>query len=63
MVHLEVSEPAGGGCYQPAPGPVILAVSKGPLSQLRYCLWYRSSHGTDFDISEIASPVHPEGPV
>ena len=34
-----------------------LAVSKGPQSQLRYCWWYRSSHSTDFDISEIASPV------
>ena len=38
-------------------GPAIWTVSKGPQSQFRYCLWYRSSHGTDFDISEIASPV------
>ena len=34
----------------------ILAVSEGPQSHLRYSLWYRSSHGTDFDMSEIASP-------
>ena len=38
-------------------GPAILAVVKGPQSQTRYCSWYRSSHGTDFDISEIAIPV------
>ena len=31
---------------------------KGPQSQLRYFCWYRSSHGTDFDISEIAGPVN-----
>ena len=35
----------------------ILAVSKGPQSQFRYCRWYRSSHGTDFDISETADLV------
>ena len=46
----------------------IRAVSKGPHGQLRYCwckrssqfkyCWYtRSSHGTDFDIYEIARPV------
>ena len=34
-----------------------MAVSKGALSQFRYCLWYRSSHGTDSDIAEIAGPV------
>ena len=37
-----------------ATGCAILALSKGPQSQLRYCWWY--SHGTDFDSSEIASP-------
>ena len=37
-------------------GPAIVAVSKGPHSQFRYCWWYRSSHGTDLDVSEIASP-------
>ena len=44
-------------------GPAILAVLKAPQSQFRYCLWYRSSHGTNFDISEIASPdVHVLNP-
>ena len=38
-------------------GPAILAVSKGPQSQFRYCWWYRKSHGIDFDVSEIAGPV------
>ena len=38
-------------------GPAILAVSKGPRSQFKYCLWSRSSHGTDFDIAGVASPV------
>ena len=33
------------------PGPAVLAVSKGPQSQLRYCGWYRSSHCTNFDMS------------
>ena len=32
-------------------GPAILAVSSGTIE------WNRSSHGTDFDNSEIASPV------
>ena len=37
---------------------VILAVSKGPQSQVRYCsMGYRSSYGTDLDDSDIASPV------
>ena len=35
----------------------MLAVSKGPQSQFRYSLWYRSSHGTDLNSSEIVSPV------
>ena len=35
--------------------PAILAVSKGPQSQFRYCSWCRSNHGTDFDVYEIAS--------
>ena len=38
-------------------GPAILAVSKGPQSQSRYCWWYRSNFSTDFDISDIAGPV------
>ena len=38
-------------------GPAVLAVSKGLQSQFRYCLWHRSSYSTDFDMSEIASPV------
>ena len=38
-------------------GLLFLAVSKGPQGQFRYCWWSRSSHSTDFDISEIASPV------
>ena len=37
-------------------GPAILAVSKGPQSHLRYGWWYGGSHGTDINISEIASP-------
>ena len=38
-------------------GLAVLAVSKGPQSQFRYCWWHGGSHGTDFDISEIANPV------
>ena len=34
-------------------GPAILAV-KGDF---KVSYWYRSSYGTDFDISEIESPV------
>ena len=43
-----------GMCPPTMTGLAVLAVSKGPQSQFRYCWWYRSSHGTDFDISEIA---------
>ena len=37
-------------------GLAILAVSTKPQRQFRRCLGFRSSHGTDCDISEIASP-------
>ena len=37
----------------------VLSISKGPQSHLRFCWWYRSSHGTDFDVSERAGPVLP----
>ena len=38
-------------------GSAVLAVYAGVQNQLRYCWWYRSSHGTDFDVSGIANPV------
>ena len=39
-------------------GPAILALQRGFQSQSRQCVErYRSSSGTDFDNSEIASPV------
>ena len=37
-------------------GSAVLAVPKGPQSQFRHCWWYRSSHGTDVDIPDIAGP-------
>ena len=37
--------------------PAILADSKGPQHQLRYCWWYGSSRSTDFAISEMTGPV------
>ena len=43
-------------------GPALLAVSKWPQSQFQYCWWYRSSRGSDFDISEIAGPVWSHTP-
>ena len=42
-------------CNPPQPVPAILAVSRGFQSQFRY----GSSSGTNFDNSEIASPVNP----
>ena len=39
--------------HTPNTGPAVLAASKGPR--------YRNNHGTDFDISEIASPEIPAG--
>ena len=42
-------------CCNPKAGPALFAVSMPPQSQSRYCWWYRSSHGTDSDISEIAA--------
>ena len=42
---------------RPSTGPaVFLLLSKGLQSQCCYSLWYRSRDGTDFDMSEIASP-------
>ena len=35
----------------------MLAVSTGPQRQFGHYWQYRSSHGTDFDVSELASPV------
>ena len=45
--------------YTGGAGPGIVAVSKGPQSQFRYCWWYTSSHSTESDISEKASPGFP----
>ena len=38
-------------------GPAILAVSKGPQSQFGYCLWYRNSNSTAFDVPDTASSI------
>ena len=35
----------------------MLVLSEGPQNLFRLSWWYRSSQGTDFDISEIAGPA------
>ena len=42
-------------------GSAILAVEREFQSQFRYCLWYRSSSGIDFDNSEKAMLVMSVG--
>ena len=56
MQHL--GHALGDECrYRNSELAFFLAVSKGPQRQFRYCWWYRSSHGTDFDVSEMLSPA------
>ena len=51
-----LESPAEQATIPSSTGPAILVVSKGPRRQFRFCWWYRSSHGTDFDMSETAGP-------